>query len=209
MAKIPTIQEITSLIDKARSGDSSAFNELGELNNKLAKRANQRMSEIEKQSDIAHTSAYDRAQGFLADVSDTSTINKSGKMRFSQSRKMSLDDLEENLDNVSQFLRDDTSKVSSERYRRAEESYNTLVSRGYIEELSEKDRKKYFRFLETKAWEEIKKTIGTGFIKEARDAIAQNIKVGDLIKLYNQYKTQDNIDLFEITDAWISGKKKV
>lgn len=209
MAKIPTIQEITSLIDKARSGDSSAFNELGELNNKLAKRANQRMSEIEKQSDIAHTGAYDRAQGFLADVSDTSTRNKSGKMRFSQSRKMSLDDLEENLDNVTQFLRDESSKVSKERYRRARESYETLKERGYIEDLSEKDEKKYFRFLGTEAWKEIKKTIGTGFIKEARDAIAQGVRIGDLINLYNQYKTQDNIDIFQVTDTWVSGKRKI
>lgn len=209
MAKIPTIQEITNLITKAKAGDTSALNELGELNNKLSKRANQRMSEIEKQRDIAHTDAYDRAQGFLSDVSDTSTRNKSGKMRFSQSRKLSLDDLEENLDNVSQFLRNETSKVSKERYRRARESYETLKERGYIDELSAKDEKKYFRFLSTEAWEEIKKKIGSGFIQEARDAIAQGVRVGDLINLYNEYKTREDIDLFQVTDTWISGKRKL
>lgn len=209
MAKIPTIQEITNKIESAKAGNLEALQELQNLNNKLAKRANQRMSEIEKQRDIAHTEAYDRAQGFLSDVSDTSTRNKNGKMRFSQSRKLSLDDLEENLDNVSQFLRNESSKVSKERYRRARESYETLKERGYIDELTEKDEKKYFRFLGTEAWEEIKKKIGSGFIKEARDAIAQGVRVGDLINLYNDYKTRTDVDLFQVTDTWISGKRKL
>lgn len=207
MAIIPTIQQIAALADKARAGDANAYSELADLNNKLAKRANQRMSEIEKTKGIAHTDAYDRAQGYLENVADNSTRNKQGNMRFSQSRKLDVDDLEENLDNVGQFLRDETSKVSSEKMRRANEQFEALVERGYIEDLSESTRKQFFNFLKTDAWNEIKKREGTGFYKEARDLIASGLKVSDLKNLYNEYKSRYDIDFLQFKDAWVSGKK--
>ena len=209
MAIIPTIQQISALADKARAGDVNAYSELADLNNRLAKRANQRMSEIERAQGIAHTEAYDRAQGYLENVADNSTRNKQGNMRFSQSRKLDIDDLEENLDNVGQFLRDESSKVSSERFRRAEESFETLAEHGFIDDLSDSNKKKFFRFLKTDAWEDIKKHIGSGFIKDAADAISRGVRVGDLVNLYDDYKTRNDVDIFEITDAWVSGKRKI
>lgn len=209
MANIPTIQQIENMIEKAKNGDTEAFKELGELNNKLSKRANQRMSEIERSKDIAHTDAYDRAQNYLENVSDISNRNKSGNMRFSQSRNLSLDDMAENLDNVSQFLRNETSKVSKERFRRAEESFETLTSKGFIDDLSQTEKRKFFKFLSTDAWAEIKKHLGSGFLKDAADAISAGVRVGDLKNLYNDYKSRTDVDIFDVTDTWVSGKRKL
>ena len=46
---IPTSQEVDRLYQRATSGDTAALQELGDLNNKLAKRANMRMRDIERQ----------------------------------------------------------------------------------------------------------------------------------------------------------------
>lgn len=209
MAKIPTFQQIETLVKNARAGDVSALETLSDLNNKFAKRANQRMTEIERAKGISHTDAYDRAQYYLENVADTATRNKQGNMRFSQSKKLDINEIEENLDKVTQFLRDDTSKVSAVKYRRAEESFETLSEHGFIDDLSASNKKKFFRFLKTDAWEDIKKHIGSGFIKDASDAISRGVRVGDLVNLYNDYKSRNDVDIFDLTDAWTSGKRKL
>lgn len=207
MANIPTFQQIETLVKNAKAGDASALETLSDLNNKLAKRANQRMTEIEKVRDIAHTEAYDRAQYYLENVADNANRNTKGNMRFSQSKKLDINEMEENLDNVTQFLRDDTSKVSGERFKRATEQFEALVESGYIEDLSESDRKKFFNFLKSDAWNEIKRHEGTGFYKEARDLVEQGLKVSDLKRLYKEYKERSDIDFYMFKETWISGKK--
>ena len=60
-AYIPTAQEIDALYNRAMEGDANARDQLGELNNRIAKRANERMRDIERQG-MEGTAAYNRAK---------------------------------------------------------------------------------------------------------------------------------------------------
>ena len=66
---IPTAQEIDALYKEAMKGDVSALDQLGELNNKIAKRANERMRDIEHQG-MQGTSAYNKAKYRLGEVTE-------------------------------------------------------------------------------------------------------------------------------------------
>ena len=104
-AKIPTIEEINSLYNK---GDIEA---LRAINEKLAKRANQRIAEFEKRG--METAAYTRAKGFIQEYKELGN----GK-NFSRRKSLDIDDLMTNIKEESKFLRSQTSTVSGEMKRR-------------------------------------------------------------------------------------------
>ena len=105
---IPTAQEIDSLYKKALEGDAASLDQLGELNNKIAKRANERMRDIERQG-MQGTGAYNKAKYRLGEE---------GREYFSQSRRLDPDQLVENLEGATEYLRAQTSTAAGERKRR-------------------------------------------------------------------------------------------
>lgn len=202
-AKIPTIQEINSLYQK---GDIEALRDLNEI---LAKRANQRIKEFEKRN--METAAYQRAKGYIQEYKELGNGET-----FSRRKKLDIDELYQNVKEESKFLRSQTSTVSGEMKRR-EKIFNTLTKkdkngRSIIPMPEDMDRdqykKKFLDFLDTDVWNEIKKSLYADTnitMDEAGEAIAQGASVDDLVSAYNDYLSgETETDIFTIWDDWRS-----
>lgn len=200
---IPTAQEIDALAERAAK-DPEAAAELGELNNRLAKRANERMRDIERKG-LDGTSAYNRAKYFIQNQDFSSTEY------FSQSRKLDVDDAVLNIKNVAVYLRSQTSTAAGEMQRR-KDIVDRLADNNYLdvpEEDPEAFKRKFLDFLDSNAWEDIKKHMyatNSGMIKEAGEAIQNGAKLGDLTRAFKDYQKGSDTDLFEIWDTWTSGQ---
>lgn len=202
-AKIPTIQEINSLYQK---GDIEALRNLNEI---LAKRANQRIKEFEKRD--METAAYQRAKGYIQEYKELGNGET-----FSRRKKLDIDELYQNVKEESKFLRSQTSTVSGEMKRR-EKIFNTLTKKdkngkSIIPMPEDMDRdqykKKFLDFLDTDVWNEIKKSLYADTnitMDEAGEAIAQGASVDDLVSAYNDYLSgETETDIFTIWDDWRS-----
>lgn len=200
--KIPTVQEIDNLY---RSGDIDA---LRAINEKLAKRANQRLAEFDKRD--METAAVTRAKGFIQEYKELGN----GK-NFSRRKSMDIDDLVFNIKEESKFLRSQTSTVSGEMKRR-EKIFNTLTKKdkngkSIIPTVSKEEtdsyKKKFLDFLDSDVWSEIKKTLYSDTnitMDEAGEAIASGASVEDLEAAFSDYLEGEETDLFEIWDNWRS-----
>lgn len=210
IGNVPSIEEIQNLY---RKGDIEA---LRGLNETLAKRSNQRLTTLEK-AGLDTTAAYKRVTDKLSD------FDFAKNDRFSRSRKLSLDQLYDQVRSESNFLRWQTSTVSGEMKRR-EEIWEGLVSQkidektGDIKEpvidlsgVTDIDafKKKFLEFLDTNAWEEIKKHLYTkNILNEAGEAISAGASVEDLTEAMNSYMNgETDEDLFTIWDSWTSVSK--
>lgn len=203
---IPTSQEVDRLYQHATSGDAAALQELGDLNNKLAKRANERMRDIERQG-VEGTAAYNRAKYYIQDQ-DFGNGNY-----FSQSRKLDPDDLLMNIDNVSEYLRAETSTSAGERRRRKNIS-DSLENKGFFDNVAPEDvnntKKQLLDFFDTAAWEDIRKhNIGgtNELVAEAVEAIENGALLGDLKRAFKDFQHGADTDYIEIWENWTSANQ--
>lgn len=202
---IPTAQELDVIYKRALAGDTSAEQELGDINARLAKRANERMRDIERKG-LEGTAAYNRAKYFIQEQDFGTGVY------FSQSKKLDVDDLLLNIENASNYLRSQTSTAAGEMRRRSD-IIDKLSDRGHIElpddpEDVEGFKKKFLDFLDSNAWDDIKKHMyatGSGMIGEAAEAIQNGANVNDLLRSFKDYQKGAETDLFEIWDNWTSG----
>ena len=203
---IPTIQEVQDIYNRADSGDANALRELGDLNNKLAKRANERMRDIERKG-LSGTQAYNRAKYFIEESDFTSTEY------FSQSRKLSPEELYENIDQVTQYLRSQTSTAAGEIKRR-EKILDKLEENnaGFFDDLGddrEETKRQLLEFFDTDAWAEIRKNNQGGtnpVVAQAVEAINAGANINDLKRAFKAYKQGANTDLIEMWDKWTTSK---
>lgn len=203
---IPTSQEVDRLYQRATSGDAAALQELGDLNNKLAKRANERMRDIERQG-LEGTAAYNRAKYYIQD-------QDFGKGEyFSQSRKLDPDDLLMNIDNVSEYLRAETSTSAGERRRRQNIS-DSLENKGFFDDVAPEDvndtKKQLLDFFDTDAWEDIRKHNKGGtneMVAEAVEAIENGALLGDLKRAFKDFQRGADTDYIEIWENWTSANQ--
>lgn len=201
--KIPSSQEIEELYNAASSGDKDALSQLGDLNARLAKRANERMRDIERRG-LEGTAAYNRAKYYVQEA-DYGT-----GQYFSQSKKLDVDDLFANIENASIYLRSQTSTAAGEIKRR-KDIIDKLADRGHIE-IPENDpegfKRKFLDFLDSNAWDDIKKHMyaaGSGMLGDAAEAIQNGANVNDLLRAFKDYQKGSDTDLFEMWDNWQSG----
>lgn len=203
---IPTSQEVDRLYQRATSGDVAALQELGDFNNKLAKRANERMRDIERQG-LEGTAAYNRAKYYIQD-------QDFGKGEyFSQSRKLDPDDLLMNIDNVSEYLRAETSTSAGERRRRQNIS-DSLENKGFFDDVASEDvnntKKQLLDFFDTDAWEDIRKHNKGGtneMVAEAVEAIENGALLGDLKRAFKDFQRGADTDYIEIWENWTSANQ--
>lgn len=205
---VPTIEEIQSLYKK---GD---IEELRALNERLAKRSNQRMTSLKK-AGLDTTAAITRAKRDIENIGISSGS-------FSRSKKLSAEDLYKQVKSEANFLRWQTSTVSGEIKRR-EKIWESLTSQSIDEETGDikepaidlsgvEDidafKKNFLKFLDDGAWEELKKHIYTkNILNEAGEAIAAGASVEELSEAMKNYvngETED--DLLTIWDNWTSVK---
>ena len=201
-----TYQDINDLIDRVEDGDQDAIAEARALSAKLSKRANVRLSALEEKG---YTSgpAYESAKYFLGE-----DLNRS---KFSESKKLSGEDLTRNLELVNEFLNNPTSTVSYESERRA-----GLTDMDDIipDSFTKKDKRTFQRFLASDAWKEYKSTIyvrknekspsesakARQVLRGAAAAIERGASVRDLNNLYEQYADQTDPDysIFDVFEEW-------
>lgn len=173
---LPTLQQIEALSD---AGD---IDQLRAINERLAKTANQRMRQLEKTEGFGETAAYKNAKYYLYQESDFA----SGGV-FSRSKKLTSDQLTEQIEKELIFLRSQTSTVSGERERR-QKIFDSLTSEHKKEingkkvdvppviDLSELSinlpsdykgnkndyfRDKFFSLLDENVWKDVKKYLYT------------------------------------------------
>lgn len=204
-ASVPTIEHIEALYNEGNEA------ELRRLNEVLAKRSNQRLSQLEKYG-FEGTAAYKRAQSFIEDS------DYSKNERYSRSKKMDIDSLYEQVVNESNFLRWQTSTVKGEMERR-EKIFESLYSQRIDPETGEivnppldlptnmdidVFKKKFLDFLDTDAWEELKKHIyHKNILNEAGEAVAAGASVEDLQRAMTDYVNKEtDDDLITIWDNW-------
>ena len=225
---IPTIEEIRDLAQRAEKGDQAALKELGEMNNRLAKRANERMRYLERAGYVEDaaginrktgryeggTGAYNIAKFWLSEEADFS-----GNDYFSQSRKLSPEDAAANIEAATTFLRAQTSTVSGEVKRR-EHILDTLAggikkdgTRGkdYFVDVAEDDvediKNKLLEFFDTKAWEEFRKAHRGGtniYVADAVDALSQGALIGDFKRAFKDFQMGADTDYIEMWENWSS-----
>lgn len=200
---VPTTEEIKALYE---SGDVEA---LRDINETLAKRANQRMVELEKNG-FDTTAAYKRASKWIEEESDSSKGN-----RFSRSKKLDIDDLKDQILAESKFLRWQTSTRIGEIQRR-ETVFESLASgqspvlnipKG---ETRDSFKNKFLQFLSEDVWTDIKKHLyHKDILNEAGEAIAAGASVSELVEAFNKYQSgESSEDRFSIWNNWISVKDR-
>lgn len=195
-----TKQEIDSIYD---SGD---FERLRQYNETLAKRANERLSSLEK-AGMDNTGAYERAVDWIQNESDTSSGN-----RFSRSKKMDIDEVYNQIIQESDFLRRQTSTVAGEKKRR-EHIFNSMMDSDVLDiQLDENDpeayknnKEKFMKFLDEDVFNELVKTFrATDIINLGADAIQNGQNPQDLQDAYSNYLQSDidDTDILTIFETW-------
>lgn len=206
---IPTAQEIDKIYDRAEAGDVDAIRELGDLNNRLSKRANERMRDIERKGlgdsgTGKGTGAYSRAKYWLGEQ---------GSDYFSQSRKLSPEDLRENIDQASRYLREQTSTAAGEM-RRREKIIDSLEEAhpDFFDDLGNdrgEVREQLLEFFDTDAWSEIRKNNQGGtnpVVAQAIEAIQGGANINDLKRAFKEYKQGADTDMIELWNNWTASK---
>lgn len=201
VASVPSTEEIKALYKR---GDLKALQDINEV---LAKRANWRLSDLEKKG-LDETAAYTRATYYLSEVSDYSQGD-----RFSRSKKMDIDSLYDQIIQESKFLRWQTSTAGGEKKRR-ENIWKSLTSgeepilktpKGMT---TDAFKKKFLKFLSDDAWTSIKKHLyHKDILNEAGEAIAAGASVQELSKAMTDYVAgETSEDIFSIWENWKSVK---
>ena len=183
-----TYSQIRTLVDAANDGDTNALRQLQLESARLAKRANVRLKALEDKNFM--TPARKRAESFL-DIDERS--------RFSESKKLTGVELEQQLDELQRFLNVEKGSTIAEA-REYLSGIETLQNKGIIDEFSDDaDKRAFLRFLESDFWNEFKSTLGksrspTGAraaLQAAQDAIAEGAKISQLEALFDDFKNRE------------------
>lgn len=171
---IPTQQQLRNLEYRAGRGDAAAEAELRALARTMAKRANQRMVELEKAG--YETAALNRAQYWLNEIR--------GRNRYREHVKtMPLDTLMDELEKSTQFLRWQTSSVGGENKRR-KKILDALKDKG----IEVKNGKIFLEFLDSDIWNEFKKYIGTDLQRIAGEVLETQEDLDNLKQMFKRYQ---------------------
>lgn len=171
---IPTQQQLRNLEYRAGRGDAAAEAELRSLARSMAKRANQRMVELEKAG--YETAALNRAQYWLNEIR--------GRNRYRENVKtLDMNILMDELEKSSQFLRWQTSTVAGEN-RRRKKILAALEDKG----IEIKNEKIFLEFLDSDMWNEFKKYIGTDLQRIAGEVLETQEDLDNLKQMFKRYQ---------------------
>lgn len=171
---IPTQQQLRNLEYRAGRGDAAAEAELRSLARSMAKRANQRMVELEKAG--YETAALNRSQYWLNEIR--------GRNRYRENVKtLDMDILMDELEKSSQFLRWQTSTVAGEN-RRRKKILAALEDKG----IEIKNEKIFLEFLDSDMWNEFKKYIGTDLQRIAGEVLETQEDLDNLKQMFKRYQ---------------------
>ena len=187
--KAISFDTIESLASRAAGGDTSALAELGRLNSKYGRAANQRARELEKRG--METGAYIRAR------EETGRA----KPRFSQAKTGDAESLIRSLEQTTKFLNYQTSMISGEMLRR-ENIMKGMERAGYN---VGKNKDAFLRFLDSNAWTEIRGMFGSkDAMQRVSDALESGADIEDLILAYQEFEQGESEaeDILQVWDGW-------
>lgn len=187
--KAISFDTIESLATRAAGGDSGALAELGRLNSKYGRAANQRMRELEKRG--METGAYIRAQD----------VTGKEKPRFSQAKTGSAEALMRSIEETTKFLNYQTSTVSGEMQRR-ENIMQGMERAGYN---VGNDKESFLRFLDSDAWNEIRGMFGSkDAMQRVSDALESGAQISELMAAYEEFQRGEGAaeDILQVWDGW-------
>ena len=187
--KAISFDTIENLANRAAGGDSSALAELGRLNSKYGRAANQRARELEKRG--METGAYIRAQ----------YATGKEKPRFSQAKTGDAETLLRSLEETAKFLNYQTSSVSGEMKRR-ENIMKGMERAGYN---VGNDKAAFLRFLDSDAWNELRGMFGSkDAMQRVSDAIESGAQIGDLMNAFEEFQRGESEaeDILQVWDGW-------
>lgn len=209
---IPTAQELDSIYKRALAGDTSAEQELGDINARLAKRANERMRDIERKG-LEGTAAYNRAKQYL-ETFDTGSFAK--QEYFSQSKHLDIDVAYKNIEESSKYLRWQTSSAAGEIKRRRN-IVDSLMKNEKLQDAfadlgtdAADVKDKLLDFFDTDAWSDIRKSNRGGtdpVVAKAIEALEHGALLGDLTRAFKDFQLhQVDTDQIEMFNEWASAK---
>lgn len=197
--KAISMDYITEVATRAAGGDNSALAELGRLNSKYGRAANQRARELEKRE--MQTGAYVRAAEKMG--ISKKQLKEGARPRFSQAKTGDSENLFRSLEETIKFLNYQTATVSGEMLRR-EHIIEGLEKMGYN---VGNDRKKFLDFLDSNAWDEFKDVFGSkDAMQKISDQMAKGADIGKLMTAYNNFVTreEESEDVLSVFDGWIN-----
>lgn len=185
--------ETQDIIDMYQSGDLAG---MVNAQKTLSKRANSRLLDMEKQG-LEKSPAYKRVEYYT----------DGGKVRFSAaSKNKSSLEIYENLLNINKFLKSSTGSVSGYKAYK-QDIANGLKDSGVFDESIDND--KIIEFLESDAWENLKKYVyTTNTMTDISDALTAGAKVSDLEKAYHDFVNGDiDSDPITIFEEWVESEE--
>jgi hypothetical protein len=185
-------------VKEAKNGDQWALEVLTDQYYKEVKRANQRARELDKRG--INSAAKTAFRNAIPDG-----------LFLSQSKKLDIDTMVKNMTIAEKMLTASTSTVTGSK-RAFNKSINTMIEKGFISKPEGMSNavfeKQLDRFFKNRHFEELKKFLGSGIIKDASDAIKAGIPIGRISRLFNEYlKNPDEHDVYEVWESFTTGEK--
>lgn len=186
---LPSTEELERLAARAVT-DDKALQELGKLNERLARTANQRIRELEKRGETGDAYQW--------------LIRQTGKNRLSQAKTGGAEFLLRQATAAKNFLKRKESSISGIRAIQ-KQTANSIAKRYGLSGLKGHSLQRFNDFLKTDAFSELKKFLGSDIIRDLMEGAQEN-SLDDLLGAYEQYlsgKTDD--DLLTIYEDWKDG----
>ena len=186
---LPSTEELERLAARAVT-DDKALQELGKLNERLARAANQRIRELEKRGETGDAYQW--------------LIRQTGKNRLSQAKTGGAEYLLRKATAAKNFLKRKESTISGIRAIQ-KQTAKSIAKRYGLSGLKGHSIQRFNDFLKTDAFPELKKFLGSDIIRDLMEGAQEN-SLDDLLGAYEQYlsgKTDD--DLLTIYEDWKDG----
>lgn len=207
-SSIPSGEQIEKLALSAARGDSDALNQLGALNEKLGRRANQNLRDLEKKG-YKSSDAYKQAAFELG--KDKPRFSQSGKPGFGEDAAAAAYRLAESAKQSAKFLRYKTSTVGGVREKAAKgsEKMKTKLKAafsGVVEDIDKKWKKiekDLNKFLSSDAFGELRNVIGSPVIEAVAEKINEGANIDDLLNLFKMWEDKTiDVGILTVWDTW-------
>lgn len=191
--RIPNIEELEALASRAVT-DDSALADLGELNSRLARAANQRLRALEKAGETGDARAW--------------LIRQTGKARLSQAKTGGAEFLLRQARQAADFLRRKESSLAGVYEVQKKMIGSLQKSSKFGAMMGKAGKHRFTEFLKTDAFKELKKFVGSDVIydimrgaendslqalEDAYNAYLENRTDEDLLTIYYDWAEQNNI----------------
>lgn len=189
---LPSLDTLEEIAARASGGNNEALKELGKMSEKLNRRLNQRMRELEKAERTGD--AYQRIKTSLG-----------GKARGSQARTGSAEQLFKNSSLALRALNYKETTLSGIREVEQETANSFFRHFGLMQENQSASRdevKRLNRFLASDGWSEMKKAFGSDIGKQFSEMILND--EDDIESFLNEMENFENLDtdIFTTLETW-------